>query len=153
MFIVNWASSTLESTATGLVALFSDPSSDHAGRHRLQRVVSSAVLVDPAAQPAGGGVGVELAGLPESARVEVREVGRHVVDRRDDGDLAGVVQVLEAGRGRVPGPVGVGSRPASGRQFGRRQPDVRALRRVGGVVGPGDRDQGVQAVVAAVQED
>ena len=28
LFIVNWASSTLESTATGLVALFSDPSSD-----------------------------------------------------------------------------------------------------------------------------
>src|SRR6476620_6843927 len=28
LFIVNWASSTLDSTATGLVALFSDPSSD-----------------------------------------------------------------------------------------------------------------------------
>ena len=153
LFIENWASSTLDSTATGLVALFSDAVQRPAGRDRLQRVVGGAVLVDPAAQPAGGGVGIELAGLPEGARVEVREVGRHVVDRRDDGDLAGVVQLLEAGRGRVPGPVRVGGRSAQRQAVGRCQPDVRALGRVGSVVGAGDRDQGVQAVVAAVQED
>ena len=47
------------------------------------------VAVEPAAEPAGRDAVGDQAGLPEVARVEVREVGVGVVDPRQEADLAG----------------------------------------------------------------
>ena len=69
----------------------------------LQRVVVRADHVERAPEPAGAvGRRPDDAAAPVAARVEVRLVGVRVVDRRQHGDLAGVVELAQAGEAGVP---------------------------------------------------
>ena len=69
----------------------------------LQRVVACADLVERAPEPAAAvGRRPDDAAAPVAARVEVRLVGVGVVDGGQHGDLAGVVELAQAGEARMP---------------------------------------------------
>ena len=58
-------------------------------------------VADDAAQPALGADLFRFAGVPDVHAAEVGTVGRGIADAVDDRHLAGVVQLLEFGQGRV----------------------------------------------------
>ena len=101
--------------------------------------------VEPAADPAGAGSAAEAAVHPDAHRREVREVRVRVADALHDGELAGIVQTLQVAElGVEP------ARPVEREDRRRRDGDVRSHRLVRRI---GERHDGVEPVVAAVEHD
>ena len=112
----------------------------------LERVVLAADDVERAPEPARAVLrGPDDAAAPVAARVEVRLVGVGVVDGRQHGDLAGVVELAQAAEARVPAEAG---RARERQRRGRVDADARAQL---GVARIACRHERVEAVVAAVE--
>ncbi len=87
-------------------------------REALHRVLLVADHVEQSAEPAGAGLRVERADLPEVARGEVRLVGMGVADRREDRQPPARVEPRERLQRRMPvqSRVGAERRPVAGLQ-------------------------------------
>ena len=113
----------------------------------LQRVVVRADRVERAPEPAGAvGRRPDDAAAPVAARVEVRLVGVRVVDRRQHGHLARVVELAQAGRGWDASRSS--ACPPSGSAVAGSTPMRERSSRVARVA---ERHERVEAVVAAVE--
>ena len=97
-----WTDCGLVSTATGLAALFIDPWSVQSTESAWSGLSGSPFWSTQRPSQPVAGLGSSSPACQNAREWKWLQVGRQVVDGRDDRHLAGVVQRLESGRGRVP---------------------------------------------------